>query len=312
MGSSTQLSSNRLHSVAESTETKGLSSSIASTTMATHKTIVEEKIDTKSTRRFSAETENPIFKIVTRFLVPLILLILIWSIVAWISGGITLVDVADAFVRLLLVGDSEGNTLLRHTGQSLYRVLLGFLVALATGIPLGIAIGRYKLLDSTIGPVVEAMRPIPPIAWIPLSILLFSQSFIYSQVFIIWIGAFFPILINTTAGVKRTNPVHIDVAETFGASERQILGSIVVPSAAPEIFAGLRVGFGIGWMCLVAAEMIGGGLGLGYLVLIMQQVGRTGAVITGMIVIGVIGFGLSYLFLYIERKLLVWRQEVSV
>ena len=312
MDSSTQLSSNRLHNVTESTETKGSSAPALLTTMPTQKPIVEEDTDTKDARPSSAEPHSSLFKIITRVVIPLVLLILIWSIVAWISGGITLIDVADAFMRLLLIGDSEGNTLLRHTGQSLYRVLLGFLVASATAIPLGIAIGRYKLLDAIIGPVVEAMRPIPPIAWIPLSILLFSQSFIYSQVFIIWIGAFFPILINTTAGVKRTNPVHIDVAETFGASERQILGNIVVPSAAPEIFAGLRVGFGIGWMCLVAVEMIGGGLGLGYLVLIMQQVGRTGAVITGMIVIGVIGFAISYLFLFIERRLLVWRQEVSV
>ncbi len=312
MDSSIQLSSNRPHNIAESTETKGFSSPKRLTNMAAQDPIVKEDQPTKGTRHLSVELEKPLFKIVTRVIIPLVLLIVIWSVVAWISGGITLVDVADAFMRLLLIGDSEGNTLLRHVGQSLYRVLLGFLVASATGIPLGIAIGRYKLLDATIGPVVEAMRPIPPIAWIPLSILLFSQSFIYSQVFIIWIGAFFPILINTTAGVKRTSPVHIDVAKTFGASERQIVSKIVVPSAAPEIFAGLRVGFGIGWMCLVAAEMIGGGLGLGYLVLIMQQVGRTGAVITGMIVIGVIGFAISYLFLYIERRLLVWRQEVSV
>ncbi|MFW9944771.1 MAG: ABC transporter permease, partial [Candidatus Sifarchaeia archaeon] len=125
-----------------------------------------------------------------------------------------------------------------------------------TAVPLGIAIGRYSIADSVLGPVVEATRPIPPIAWIPLSLLIFS-SLLSAQVFIIWIGAFFPILINTTTGVKRTEPVHIDVAKTFGASESRILTSVVIPSAAPEMFAGMRIGFGIGWMCLVAAEMIG-------------------------------------------------------
>ncbi|MFW9794473.1 MAG: ABC transporter permease subunit, partial [Candidatus Thorarchaeota archaeon] len=91
-----------------------------------------------------------------------------------------------------------------------------------------------------------------------------------------------------------------------------ILRKIVIPSAGPEIFAGLRIGFGIGWMCLVAAEMIGGGLGLGYLVLIMWQVGRTGAVIFSMLLIGLIGFLFSYSFLYIEKQLLKWRQMISI
>jgi NitT/TauT family transport system permease protein len=156
------------------------------------------------------------------------------------------------------------------------------------------------------------MRPIPPIAWIPLAILLFRSNLLGAQVFIIWVGAFFPILINTTTGVKRTETVHIDAAKTFGASEGQILRKIVIPSAGPEIFAGFRIGFGIGWMCLVAAEMIGGGLGLGYLVLIMQQVGQTGAVISSMLLIGLIGFLISYLFQLYERQLLKWRQIVSV
>jgi NitT/TauT family transport system permease protein len=190
--------------------------------------------------------------------------------------------------------------------------MLGFAFAILTAVPLGIAIGRYRVVNSILNPVVEAMRPIPPIAWIPLAILMFSRNLLGAQVFIIWVGAFFPILINTTTGVKRTEPVHIDVAKTFGAGEGQILRTIVIPSAGPEIFAGFRIGFGIGWMCLVAAEMIGGGLGLGYLILIMWQVGRTGAVIVGMLMIGLIGFLFSYIFLFIEKRLLKWRQTVSV
>ncbi|MGV9103947.1 MAG: ABC transporter permease, partial [Candidatus Thorarchaeota archaeon] len=175
----------------------------------------------------------------------------------------------------------------------------------------------YKTVYAVLGPVIDAMRPIPPIAWIPISILMFSGlrypfSLLVSQVFIIWIGAFFPILLNTTAGVKRTNSVHLDVCATFGAAERQVLRRVIIPSALPEMFAGLRVGFGIGWMCLVAAEIIGGGLGLGYLVSITQQLGRTGETISAMLVIGFIGFLLSYLFLYAERKMLAWRQDVSV
>ena len=246
-----------------------------------------------------------------KIIIPAIILIVLWQLIAYLTQS-SLLDVIDALARLTLVGDSDGHLLSEHVQMSLTRVIIGFTFAAATGIPLGILIGRYHLFNSVLGPVVEAMRPIPPIAWIPLAIPLFRSNMLGAQVFIIWVGAFFPILINTTTGVKRTEPVHIDVAKTFGATELHILSRVVVPSAGPEVFAGLRIGFGIGWMCLVAAEMIGGGLGLGYLVLIMQQVGQTGAVIASMLLIGLVGFLISYLFLYIEKYLLRWRQTVSV
>ncbi len=255
---------------------------------------------------------NHIFRSVfLRIILPVLLIILLWHLISTISRS-SLEEVFAAFIQLVTEGDSEGYFLIDHVRMSLTRVVIGFAFAMATAIPLGIAIGRYRLFDSVLGPVVEAMRPIPPIAWIPLAILMFYRNMLGAQVFIIWIGAFFPILTNTTTGVKRTEPVHIDSAKTFGASELQILSKIVIPSAGPEIFAGLRIGFGIGWMCLVAAEMIGGGLGLGYLVLIMQQIGRTGAVIISMLLIGLIGFLITFFFLFIEKRLLKWRQTVSV
>lgn len=249
--------------------------------------------------------------LILKIIVPAVILILLWYLIANLTR-ISLVDVAQAFMRLMLEGDSQGTYLAEHILASVYRVTIGFLAAALTAIPLGIIIGRYRLFDSVLGPVVEAMRPIPPIAWIPISLLMFPGNIIGAQAFIIWVGAFFPILINTTTGVKRTEPVHIDAAKTLGASESQILTKIVVPSAGPEIFAGLRIGFGIGWMCLVAAEMLRGSVGLGYLIWIMWQVGRTGEVITGMLLIGFIGFLITYAFLFIEKYLLRWRQTVSV
>ncbi len=238
------------------------------------------------------------------------ILVLLWAIIAFFSRS-TIIEVIEAFIILSTEGDSGGFVLTDHAAQSLFIVTVGFCVAVITAVPLGIAIGRYSIADSVLGPVVEATRPIPPIAWIPLSLLIFS-SLLSAQVFIIWVGAFFPILINTTTGVKRTEPVHIDVAKTFGASESRILTSVVIPSAAPEMFAGMRIGFGIGWMCLVAAEMIGSNKGLGYLIWTMQQVGWTGAVIASMLVIGLIGFFVSYVLLMVERRLLRWRQGVAV
>jgi NitT/TauT family transport system permease protein len=259
--------------------------------------------------------QSPMVKMIQRILLkivlPIILLIILWDIISIISRS-SLQEVIAAFMRLVTEGDSEGHYLIDHVRMSLTRVTIGFGVAALTAVPLGIAIGRYRLVDSILGPIVEATRPIPPIAWIPLAILMFYRNMLGAQVFIIWVGAFFPILTNTTTGVKRTEPVHIDSAKTLGASEYQILSKIVVPSAGPEIFAGLRIGFGIAWMCLVAAEMIGGGLGLGYLVLIMQQLGHTGAVIVSMLLIGLIGFLITFLFLFIEKRLLRWRQPVSV
>ena len=272
------------------------------------------KADIESTEKPQDEQSFPtstIRLVIHKVILPAILIIALWFVIATISRS-SLQEVFDAFLRLVFVGDSEGYFLIDHVVLSLFRVVLGFIFAMCTAIPLGIAIGRYRVVNAILNPVVEAMRPIPPIAWIPLALLIFSRNLLGAQVFIIWVGAFFPILINTTTGVKRTEPVHVDVAKTFGAGEVQILRKIVIPSAGPEIFAGLRIGFGIGWMCLVAAEMIGGGLGLGYLVLIMWQVGRTGAVIVSMLLIGLIGFLFSYSFLYIEKRLLKWRQTVSV
>ena len=249
--------------------------------------------------------------VVLKLFIPALIILVLWQMIVSLTGT-TLVDVASAFLRLTFEGDSDGIYLIQHIIASVNRVTIGFLIAALTAIPLGIIIGRYRLFDSVLGPVVEAMRPIPPIAWIPISLLMFPGNIIGAQAFIIWIGAFFPILINTTTGVKRTEPVHIDAAKTLGAGERQILGKIVVPSAGPEIFAGLRIGFGIGWMCLVAAEMLRGRDGLGYLIWTYWAVGRTAEVITGMLLIGFIGFLITYAFLYIEKYLIKWRQTVSV
>ena len=276
--------------------------------MSTSETLNEPEMIVSNEQKSKGSKIQAVF---LKFILPAILLLILWQIISTISRS-SLEEVVSAFIQLVTEGDSEGYFLIDHVRMSLTRVVIGFAFAIITAIPLGIAIGRYRLVDSIFGPIVEAMRPIPPIAWIPLAILMFYRNMLGAQVFIIWVGAFFPILTNTVTGVKRTEPVHIDSAKTFGASELQILSKIVVPSASPEIFAGLRIGFGIGWMCLVAAEMIGGGLGLGYLVLIMQQIGRTGAVIVSMLLIGLIGFLITFLFLFIERRLLRWRQTVSV
>lgn len=131
--------------------------------------------------------------------------------------------------------------------------------------------------------------------------------------FLIWLGAFFPIFINTLLSVTRVNPVHINVVKVFGASRWYTIRNIVIPSVTPDIATGMRVGLGIAWMCIVAAEMIGGEMvGVGRLILKYAELMRLAEVIVGMLVIGVIGFIMNEIFIAVERRLFRWRAEISL
>ncbi|MBC7120201.1 MAG: ABC transporter permease [Candidatus Methanosuratus sp.] len=237
----------------------------------------------------------------------------IWQLVAWSLSSPFLpgpYEVLQAFGRISMAGDIDGYTLYSHSLMSIYRVLLGFVFAAVTAIPLGVFMGLKPSVNSISAPIVEPIRFIPPIAWIPLSIILLSGLWRY--IFLIWIGAFFPILLNTIAGVKRTSPVLVDMAKTFGADSRTITSRIVLPSALPEVMSGLRVGLGVGWMCIVAAEMMGGDpVGLGRLIIKYGNLLQIDVVIVGMITIGIIGLLLNYGILIAEKRLFRWRVEVE-
>jgi NitT/TauT family transport system permease protein len=215
-----------------------------------------------------------------------------------------------AFIKISTVGDLNGFTLADHAAASLYRVLLGFVVGSLLAIPLGILMGVRSIARAAATPILEPMRFIPPIAWIPLAMILLSGLTRY--IFLIGIGVFFPVLLNTMAGVRRTSITLVNVAKTFGANDRTIIRKIVFPSALPEILTGLRVGMGIGWMCIVAAEMIGGApVGLGVLILEYSNYAQIDVVIAGMITIGLIGLAINYLMLWIENWILRWRVAVA-
>ena len=246
--------------------------------------------------------------------VSIILILLLWELVAGVVRSKffpSFNDVIRAFITIAKVGDIEGIKLLDHSIASICRILAGFGLACVTGIPLGLAMGlRRGIYDSTKS-ITETIRFIPPIAWIPLVIILLSGYWRY--IFIIWLGAFFPILINTIAGIKRTNPVFIDVSKIFGADKKSTIRKVVIPSSLPEITAGMRIGLGIGWMCIMAAEMIGGEMiGLGRLIIKYAEFIRVDVVIMGMISIGLIGLFMNEIFLRIEKRLFKWRVEVAV
>jgi NitT/TauT family transport system permease protein len=189
---------------------------------------------------------------------------------------------------------------------SLYRVLLGFFFGGLLAIPLGIFMGRVTAFNQFMDPLIQIFRPIPPIAWIPLALAWFKIG-LASIVFIIFIGAFFPVLLNTIDGVRRVNRTWIETATMFGASERQLLFKVIIPAALPTIWTGLRVGFGIAWMSVVAAEMIGTASGLGYLIIYAYNFGQIQVIIAGMIVIGLIGLSIDYLLKRVESERFAWQ-----
>jgi NitT/TauT family transport system permease protein len=244
----------------------------------------------------------------------IVAVVIVWEIASWLvksSFFPSFSDFAAAFVKVATIGDVQGYTLLEHAGASVLRVLAGFVVAIAVGFPLGLVMGLKPLIYDSSRSVLEPIRFIPPIAWIPLAIILLTG---YSRyIFIIWLGALFPILLNTIAAVKRTSPVFVDVAKTFGAKKTATVSKVVVPSALPEVAAGMRIGLGVGWMTIIAAEIISGeSVGLGRLIWNYTELLSVDYVLVGMITIGLIGLVMNEMFLQAEKRVFKWRQEIRV
>jgi len=207
----------------------------------------------------------------------------------------------------LLIHEIDGNTLWNHVGASLLRVLIGLFYAFVVAVPLGIAIALNRHLDRIIKPIIELLRPIPPIAWIPFAIITFGLTTL-SHAFIIFIGAFFPLVQNTYDGVRQSTKVYQDVARSLGASKPQIAIEIILPSIFPNIITGLRIAIGVGWMCVIAAEMMGiSGAGIGYFINYMKNIGHYSNMMAGMMMIAFVGLFINGIFLLIEKYALKWK-----
>lgn len=196
-------------------------------------------------------------------------------------------------------------TLVDQALVSSRRVLLGWGITALVAIPLGIAMGRFRLVMQLAGPIVEALRPIPPIAWIPITILLLGIGDT-QNLSIIVIGAFFPLLLNTIHGVSHVDPVLVRAARTLGASEWTILRKVIWYNALPSIFTGLRISLGVAWMCLVAAELVGSIDGLGFMMNDARNFLRSDIVITGMATIGLVGTLMDRIILIAASRLMPW------
>jgi NitT/TauT family transport system permease protein len=210
----------------------------------------------------------------------------------------------DVLQRVPLV--NEGGKFVTNVAVSLRRIFMGFAMAAVVGVALGLAIGRYPLLRKLVFPAMEALRPIPAIAWVPIAIMLWPSNE-ESIVFITFIGSFFPILINTMAGVQAVDAVLLRAGQCLGAREPQLLWHVVLPGALPQIFTGLAVGMGVAWVSLIAAEMISGQFGIGYFTWEAYSLISYADIVLGMITIGVLGLLSSELIRAVGRAVMPWR-----
>ena len=176
-------------------------------------------------------------------------------------------------------------------------------LAALIAIPLGLAMGRIPTFERAIDPLIELIRPISPLAWIPLAILWFGIGE-FGKVFVVLVGTFFPTLISTIAGVKRIDPVLIHAGQVLGCTDRgSLFRKVVLPAALPAIITGLRISFGTGWAAIIAAELVAARSGLGYLISNGMEILRADKVLVGMAVIGILGVTFDSSFRFIQRKI---------
>jgi NitT/TauT family transport system permease protein len=227
------------------------------------------------------------------------LLLVLWNYsVIWTA---TKVFPSPASVQRGLAGLMHQNVLWNDIADSLRRVALGFCAAVLAGIPTGLVLGWYPALNQIANPVVQILRPISPIAWIPIAILLFGIGD-RAAVFLVFLSAFFPIVVACVSGVSSVPSIYRRAGRNFGLSPARVLTRVVFPAALPQILVGLRIALGVAWLVVVAAEMIAVDSGLGYLVIDSRNSGkRYDLVVAAMLIIGLIGLTLDIAFRRLEK-----------
>jgi len=207
-----------------------------------------------------------------------------------------------------MVDLSKSDSFYENMLISLRRILMGFGIAVVFGVALGLVIGRYRLARQLMSPILEILRPIPAIAWVPIAIMLWPTNE-GSIVFITFLGSFFPILLSTVHGVTSVDPVLIRAARSLGAKEPALLRQVILPAALPQIFNGLSVGMGVAWVSLIAAEMISGQYGIGYFTWEAYSLIQYSDIVIGMIVIGFLGLACSTAIRWVGRLSMPWANQ---
>lgn len=263
-------------------------------------------IDTTKKSRFSAKQLTILYTIIS-----LLTLLVVWELVARFTSASMFLPPASvilaAFFKSFVVPVGK-YTMLVHIGISLYRVGVAFAISTVTGIALGVGMGYSPLVEAILKPIFEFIRPIPPLAWIPLSILWFGLGD-RSKFFIIFLGCFCFITVNTYDGAKNVDPELMGAARMLGANERQVFLKVVLPSSVPYIFAGLQIAVTAGWSAVVGAEMVRSDEGVGWMIVRGMNTGNTVQIMVGMVAIGIVGFILANLTSALERRLCAWNEQ---
>lgn len=231
--------------------------------------------------------------------------LLIWQFIAFLWKENILPAPIDVFTELINLFKEQG--FINDLFSSFYRVVIGFSIATILGVFFGIMVGLSNSLNNFFRPIIELLRPIPPIAYIPIAILWFGLGDI-PAFFLVFIAAFFPIFSNTSSGVKSIDEKYKKAAITLGANNKDIIVEIILPHALPGIFTGLKTGLGMAWMAVIAAEMMGAQSGLGYFIQMNRIVLDLTRVLAGMLMIGLIGALLHLIICNLERQVITWKK----
>ncbi len=243
-----------------------------------------------------------------RLISPIIILVL-WELIAR-AGWVNPFLVPAPSMVLVTLGKMAWNLdLFVNLYDSLRRIVAGFGIAVVVGVALGILMARIQGVETAVDPLVELIRPVSPLAIFPLAILWFGIGEA-SKIFLIALACAFPIILNTYAGVRTIDVNFIRASRSLGASEWEILTRVILPACMPHVFTGLRLAWGIALIVIIAAEMIGGSSGIGYMILDAQQTFRVERVFAGIVAIGVLGFLTDQGFRYLRRVILPWYHEL--
>jgi NitT/TauT family transport system permease protein len=244
--------------------------------------------------------------------VALLFALFIWQICASIGIVATPHTLWHKFINLLIIGDPIYHlTLMQLVGTSLITLLVGAGFAFALAVPIGILLGYFRGLDRFVELYISFLRPIPPLAWIPVGYILFAQlpqPTLWVQIMAVFAGAFFPCFNATAHSVQSIDPVLIEAAQTLGARRSsQILSKIILPSALPGVISGIRSGLGVGWMCIIAAEFVGSRMGIGaYIWSLYQLGGRMSEIMIAIFSVGLVGCLMNAGITFIGRRIARW------
>ncbi|HEY2453240.1 MAG TPA: taurine ABC transporter permease TauC [Scandinavium sp.] len=266
-------------------------------------------------RRLTATWRWPLSRQLTLSISTLTALLALWWLVTALQliAPLFLPPPGQVLQKLLAIAGPQGfmdATLWQHLAASLTRILIALLAAVIIGIPVGIAMGLSPTVRGILDPLIELYRPIPPLAYLPLMVIWFGIGET-SKILLIYLAIFAPVAMSALAGVKSAQQVRLRAAQSLGASRAQILWFVILPGALPEILTGLRIGLGVGWSTLVAAELIAATRGLGFMVQSAGEFLATDVVLAGIAVIAVIAFALELGLRALQRRLTPWHGEVA-